>query len=80
MLIPPFFVFKERNFLMVARMTEIMKSSPTKPLFAVGLAHWTTGDYSFQRLLESAGYRLERVLAGSLHDEEVSDADCEGVL
>jgi hypothetical protein len=65
---------------MVARMIEIMKSSTTKPFFAVGLAHWTTGKYNFIRLLESEGYRSERVAAGSLHEKGLSDAACKGVL
>jgi hypothetical protein len=61
---------------MVARMTEIMKTSTTKTLFAVGLAHWTTGDFSFQKLFEAGGYRLERVVAGSLDNETLSDETC----
>ena len=67
----------ERNTQMVRRMLAIMETSTTKPLFAVGLAHWTTGPFSFQALLEAEGYRLERVVSGSLKAENLSDVACE---
>ncbi|CAB9522325.1 Metalloprotease TIKI1 [Seminavis robusta] len=69
----------DRNIEMTEQMVDILETSTTKTVFAVGLAHWTLGDNSLENLLGANGYRLERVKSGTLKDlEALPNTACPG--
>jgi hypothetical protein len=63
----------ERSIHMVQMITHTMNSSDTKALFGQQETFSV-----FEKLVEAEGYRLERVMAGTLYQEQLSDGDCEG--
>ena len=54
-------LFADRNIQMASRVVEILETTTTVPLFAVGLAHWIDGENNMEILLEKEGYTLQRV-------------------
>lgn len=46
---------------MANRVVDILQTTTTVPLFAVGLAHWIDGENNMEALLEKEGYTLQRV-------------------
>ncbi len=57
------FLLNGRNEQMAAKIDEVLRASDTnkKILFAVGLAHWLSGNNTMITLLEGYGYSMEHI-------------------